>query len=447
MKKIWLTVMLIVVGGFAASTVAEVQNIRLSGDIRLRGYLLNEAGADVAGGTYRQAAGDSQFIVQRTRVTVVADLADQVLAVVMLKAEGIWGQPSSDNAGRTLTIGVAEAYVQFRELFGTPATLKAGRQYLHYGSGLILSSTNQIYSFDAGRLVLDYQPWTVDVVCAQLANDQTVTATTAGGQSDLVFVNAKYEASGAVVKVVEGYFGWAPQSGSPQTFALSANNPAPLLVGSRTELALAEGWTAAVEGAYEFGDAGLPVGYARNLSAFLANAVVKYRFTGVAWTPVLNAAYTYAQGGGSGLHNDFVPWFDTADGYNGYVFSPALSNIQIFNLGATVKPAANLSLAMQGFYYLRADKGSDVFTNPNVNFGGPAFVNNLNNAIGAGSVPASILNARELGWETDAIVGYEYSKDVRCQLVYGAFFPSRAGFQGVASHVVNEIRGELTVKF
>ena len=89
----------------------------------------------------------------------------------------------------------------------------------------------------------------------------------------------------------------------------------------------------------------------------------------------------------------------------------------------------------------------DVFTNPNVNFGGPAFVNNLNNAIGAGSVPASILNARELGWETDAIVGYEYSKDVRCQLVYGAFFPSRAGFQGVASHVVNEIRGELTVKF
>ena len=185
MKKIWLTVMLIVVGGFAASTVAEVQNIRLSGDIRLRGYLLNEAGADVAGGTYRQAAGDSQFIVQRTRVTVVADLADQVLAVVMLKAEGIWGQPSSDNAGRTLTIGVAEAYVQFRELFGTPATLKAGRQYLHYGSGLILSSTNQIYSFDAGRLVLDYQPWTVDVVCAQLANDQTVTATTAGGQSDL----------------------------------------------------------------------------------------------------------------------------------------------------------------------------------------------------------------------------------------------------------------------
>ena len=447
MKRIWLVIGLMVVGGFAASAVAEVQGIRLSGDIRLRGYLLNSAGADVAGGTFVQTAGTAQFVVQRTRVTVAADLAEQVLAVVTLKAAGNWGQLSSDQAGRTWNIGVAEAFVQFRELFGTPATLAAGRQYLNYGTGLILSSFDQLYSFDAGRLVLDYQPLTIDLVCAQTANDQSGAATPVGGQSDLVFVNAKYEARGSVVPVVEGYFGWAPQSGSPQKFALSANSPSPLLVGLRADLALAEGLTASVEGAYEFGDAGLPVGNTKNLSAFLANAVVKYRLQNVAWAPVLNAAYTYAQGGGSGLRHDFVPWFDMAPGYNGYVLAPALSNIQIFNLGAAVQPAANLTLAAQGYYYLRADSGSDVFSNPNADFGGPAFVNNLNNAIGAGSAAASILNAREVGWEMDAIVGYDYSQAVRCQLVYGAFIPNAQSFQGIAAHVVNEIRGELTVKF
>lgn len=436
-----------VVGGFAASAVAEVQSIRLSGDIRLRGYLLNSAGADVAGGTFVQSAGTAQFIVQRTRVTLAADLAEQVLAVVTLKADGNWGQTSTDQAGRTWNLGVAEATVQFRELFGSPATLKVGRQYLNYGTGLILSSADQTYSFDGGRLVLDYQPVTIDVVCAQTANDQSVAASAVGGQADLVFVNAKYEARGAAVRVVEGYFGWAPQTGSSQTFALSANHPSPLLVGVRADLAPADGWTAAVEGAYEFGNAGLPVGYARSLSAFLANAVVKYRLPNVAWAPVVNAGYTYAQGGGGGLRHDFVPWFDMADGYNGYVLAPALSNIQIFNLGAAIQPAANLTVAVQGYYYLRADRGSDVFSNPNADFGGPAFVNNLNNAIGAGSAAASILNARELGWELDTIVGYDYSRDVRCQLVYGVFIPNAQSFQGVANRVVNEIRGELTVKF
>jgi len=63
---------------------------------------------------------------------------------------------------------VDEAYVQFNELFYTPATLKLGRQYLQYGRGLILSSVEQEYNYDAARLVLDYYPLTIDIVGAQL---------------------------------------------------------------------------------------------------------------------------------------------------------------------------------------------------------------------------------------------------------------------------------------
>ena len=441
MKKVSLVVALAALCGLAASTFADVQNIRLSGDIRLRGYYLNSAGEDVT--TLAQERGDTQLLAQRTRVSVEADLEDHVLVVVTLQADGIWGQATSLNGvngvDRAWAVGVTEAYVQLRELFYSPATLKVGRQALNYGTGLIISSFDQDYNFDAGRLVLDYHPLTIDLVAAQLANGQTFQARPEGGQSDLLFLNAKYEVSGSAVKAVEGYFGWASQTVvRPQAFSTDPiTTPSPMILGLRTDLSPIEGLTASLEGAYEFGDAdagAAPV--AKNISAFIANAALKYTMKGTMWSPSINAAYTFAQGGGNGGRHDFVPWFDMADGYNGYAFAPMLSNIQIFNLGASVKPCANTTLALEGYYYLKADNDSPVFSNPNANIGGLGFVtpNAFNN------------RSKDLGAEVDAILGYDYSKDVRCQLVYGAFLPENS-YKGVASHVVNEVRGELNVKF
>lgn len=451
MKKLWLVVALTAGCGLAALTFADVQNIRISGDVRLRGYYLNSAGVDLAGGTFQQTPGDTQLFVQRTRVSLAADLADHVLVVVTLKTDGIWGQTAGLSlapGNKTWAVGIDEAYVQLRELFASPATLQIGRQFLNYGTGLIISSFDQDYNFDAGRLVLDYHPVTIDLVAAQLVSGQTFVAHPLGGQSDLLFLNAKYEASGSAVKAVEGYFGWASQTAShSHAFSLDANGPSPLLTGLRIDLAPAKGLTAALEGAYEFGDSGLPAGFANNISAFIANAVVKYSLAGVTWSPAFNAAYTYAQGGGSSGRHDFVPWFDMAEGYNGSVFAPALDDIQIFNLGAAVKPWANTTLAVQGYYYLRAARGSDVWSNPDADLGGPAFVNLTEAAIAVNSASANILNSPGLGWEGDAILGYDYSKAVRCQLVYGAFIPDGQSFRGVAAHVVHEVRGELTVKF
>ncbi|HUI06840.1 MAG TPA: hypothetical protein VL486_07520, partial [Verrucomicrobiae bacterium] len=161
MKRLWLVVALVAWGGLAVNTFADVQNIRLSGDIRIRGYFLANAGSDLAGD---QVQGDASFISQRTRVSVEADLEDHVLVVVTLKAEGEWGDDNatSTDAGagsgqpdgsinRRWDVGVTEAYVQFNELFYTAATLKLGRQYLHYGRGLIISSVEQEYNYDAAR--------------------------------------------------------------------------------------------------------------------------------------------------------------------------------------------------------------------------------------------------------------------------------------------------------
>ena len=455
MKKVWLIVALTALCGMAASTFAQVQNIRLSGDVRIRGYYISTAGVDglTGGDTGLQIPGASQFIVQRTRVSVEADLADHVMAVVTLKAEGAWGMTASDNPGRTWAVGVQEAYVQLRELFYSPATLKAGRQFLNYGDGLILSSANQNYTFDAGRLVLDYHPLVIDVVAGQICNPQAANAPVVNqvtGQADLLFVNAKYEVSSSVVKAVEAYFGWMPTDsrfGAYQsTLDPKISSPSPMILGLRTDLAPMEGLTASLEGTYELGDsAGNGALNAKNgqISAWLAKAAVKYSPKGVALSPTINLSYTFADGGGANGRNSFVPWFDDVDGMNGYLFQPQLSNIQVINLGGSIKPCANTTLALQGFYYLKTDKKVNVYSNPQVDFGGPGFANQ------AASTAVAECASREVGWEIDTILGYDYSNDVRCQLVYAAFIPDHVfgNTGGAANAVANEIRGEINVKF
>ena len=450
MKKVWLVVALVAFGGLAANSFADVQNIRLSGDIRIRGYFLDNTGND---GSDDQLQGGASFVSQRTRVSVEADLEDHVLVVVTLKAESLWGgndEPnghsgagfaqSDFNVNRGFDVGVNEAYVQLNELFYTPATLKVGRQYLHYGRGLILSSAEQEYNYDAARLVLDYYPLTIDVVGAELVNNQSFSATPSHeGAIDLLFLNARYEMSDSAIKAVEAYFGWIAQGSSgpisstrvPPSDPSNDSGASPWIVGLRSDMNLTEGLSTWIEGAYEGGSAG--TAFDEGVSAFIANVGGRYTLKDVTWSPVFNFNYIYASGGGQDGRGQFRPWFDYAEGYNGFLFAPALENIHIFNVGASVKPYENTTLSLQGYYYMKADKDSFAGTNPNADFGGIAF--------------SSTANSRELGWEFDTILGYDYSKDVRAQLVYAAFIPEGAFTNGDSDSVAHEVRGEINVKF
>ena len=64
-----------------------------------------------------------------------------------------------------------------------------------------------------------------------------------------------------------------------------------------------------------------------------------------------------------------------------------------------------------------------------------------------GREPLRRVNSRELGWEFDAILGYDYSKDVRVQLVYGVFLPAHAYQLAGFSVAAQEVRAEVNVKF
>ena len=464
MKNQWLVVALVAVAGLAANTFADVQNIRLSGDIRTRGYWLQNAAESGTSGGGTDFEADSAFIEQRTRVSVEADLEDHVLVVVSLKAEGLWGaadQTSSAGAGteddaggainRGWSVGVDEAYVQLNEMFYSPATLKLGRQYLNYGHGLLLSSFDQEYNYDAGRLVLDYYPVTVDLIGARLVDNGSFGGDSNHQSADLLFLNARYEMSDSIVKDIEAYFGWVAQSAhngvtnsaqAPPTL----NGASPWVIGMRGDLTPADSLKVWFEAAYEGGANGTTNN--DNIRAVVANAGASFAFKG-GWSPVIHAEYTYASGGGAGQSGGpfgtpgagaFRPWFGYAEGYNGYLFAPSLQNIHIFNAGVTSKPYENMSLSCNVYYYLKADNDSFAGSDPNIDFGGLEYTRE-----GVQS------NSRQLGWEIDNVFGYDYSKDVRFQLVNAFFIPAGAyrhdGPGGTVNEVAHEVRGEVSVKF
>jgi hypothetical protein len=326
-------------------------------------------------------------------------------------------------------------------MFYSPVTLKLGRQYLHYGRGLIISSVEQEYNFDAARLVLDLYPVTIDFVYANVNENTPFGGAIGSAPNDqhLLFLNARYEMSDSVLKNLEGYFGWLVNSqplSSTRNVPPGAYGASPMLIGGRADLNLTEGLETWAEAAYEFG----PDGFAgsSNLSAFIATIGASFSLSDVEMSPVINASYTYASGGGSDGQNAFRPWFNYQDGYNGYLFSPILSNIQIFNLGVTVTPCENTTLALQGYYYMAADTtggnpGVGLVGNPNIDNGG------------LGYSPSG--SPRDLGFEIDTILGYDYSKDVSFQLVYGAFIPMNAYTYWGSSTVAHEVRAEVNARF
>ena len=467
MKKVWLIAALVGLSAMASSVFADVQNIRLSGDVRIRGYYLKDANSDV--GTKQDVNDrDTSFITQRTRITCEADLEDHVLVVVTLRAEGQWGSGTAGSAVSDLSgnnngfnVGVNEAYVQLSEMFFTPTTLKLGRQYLNYGHGLILSSVDQVYNYDAGRIVLDFYPFTVDVVGAKLTDGSTYSANPGHSGSNLLFVNGRYEMKDAIVKDVEVYAGWLANASAnqPSGFAATAPTASPWILGLRGDLTPVKNLCVWFEGAYEGGSAGgAPAanGQGGGISAWLANLGAKYTLgKDVKLQPTINASYTYASGGGvlnnngwTANENQFRPFNSVVEGYNGYLFAPMLANIHIFNVGASVKPAQNVTLSLQGYYYVKANGSAYAGSDPNLDFGGLSGLSAYQTA------------KKELGEEVDAIATYDYSKDVRFQLIYAVFMPGQAftdSKSGVNSflpangntvnHFAQEVRAEVNVKF
>ena len=199
--------------GFAClitmSAYAELQEVRVGGEIRIRGRMFHNSVVTDVGRELRfptltvpgRALGpfglssqydaddrgdDFTFIEQRTELHVTADFTDDITTFLELESWGRWGETNANgNEFRSnyLTgvdtraytgddVEFSQAYIEINNTFDTPVRLRVGRQELVFGAAWLVGSQispTLSLTYDAVRATYAGDNFTVDAWWAKLA--------------------------------------------------------------------------------------------------------------------------------------------------------------------------------------------------------------------------------------------------------------------------------------
>lgn len=200
---------LLAVAMVAPLAVAELQNVEVGGQLRIRGNWFTNEIIGAGGWAFDDRIGnDWTFVEQRTRLNVKADFTDEVCAFIELDSYDIWGEdfrsasvPGSNwiagSDGRAVSnndVEMYQGYVEANNMFGQPLRLRVGRQELALGSQWLVgvndaSSIFQGLSFDGIRLTYATDMVSVDAFWAKLVERSPIEQ---DGDVDLYGVYGSY---------------------------------------------------------------------------------------------------------------------------------------------------------------------------------------------------------------------------------------------------------------
>ena len=420
---------------------AEVQNVKISGDILMQGvsrrkFALKDAEFD--GASKNKHATDS-FLLSTMRVRLDADLTDNVSATVRLLNERIWGQ--EDTYADNSQMGMDLAYITLKEFLYSPLSLAVGRQELRFGNGLIIGDpdTNMTYldnnpagtvdisardlsarkAFDAIRATFDYNPLTVDVIYSKIDENNVARK----DDIDLYGVNAAYD-FGVNNTIGEAYlFVKKDQYANSKTEKIN-------VLGVRVESEVVENLTANAEIAHQFGK------YQRTESgasgqdkqsverdAWALQLGVDYLLANVQCTPSIGLGYTYLSGEKdnrkAGKYEGWDPMFEDQDAGTIYNAILVATNYHLINLRGSIKPIEDVTASLS-YSHLIVDKkyGNGLDGNGS---------NQQQQLDGVDIGPVyKMTNNSHLGDEIDLGLTYDYTEDVQFGLNAGVFIPGDA---------------------
>lgn len=428
---------------------AEVQNVRVGGDVTWRG--IAQRNTDLQENTVGQAADttNTYFHQLTTGLNVGADLTENVSAFTRIVNERTLGTSGTANGD----IDISQAWVKFKELFYSPLTVTLGTQPIWWGRGLVLGSNlhrslngsddrngsidaNQFTdftAFDAARFQLDLggaaavdMPLNAEYVF--IKNSEGA----AGEADDINIHGIKLGTSMAEMSSeVEAY--WLLLRDESNVAIIGSadglNRGSVHTIGVRGSTQPGEGTLLYAEAAYQFGDrvtdldgSGLALG-GEHAAAWLFNLGGEVSL-GDSMAPKVGAEWIYT----SGNDNDgaLYGWQPVAPGYFPTLIrafqqrststglypvaqsgvTGSLTNQHELALYGGLKPMEDLSLDSRLSFFL-----SDV----------------------AIRQPGNVVNGDRdnwLGTEIDTWLTYNYTEDVQFGVSYGVFFPGSAFVEG-----------------
>lgn len=447
-RLILVLALALLVGMTFSAAYAEVQNVKVSGDINILAVLRNnfdlgnppstvvgfDGGGSASGPVNSTKENDKgRFFATQTRVRIDADLTDNVMATVRLINERNWTSETNSNTNIDLDL----AYVTLKEFLYSPLTLTLGRQELKFGNQLIIGSNNtytfgavngvpadlsERTSFDALRATLNYDPLVVDLVYAKASNNDVNSS----DDVDLFGVNASYN----ITKMlnVQGYIWDRKDKSAP---SVSDNKKDDIYtVGTLVTLAPIEGLKASLEGAYQFGQTRNNTGtLSEKRNAWALQALADYTFTKCKLAPSIGAGFTYLSGR------------DKNNGWNQMYYNEALNpiayailpftDLQVINLRTSIKPMEDVTVSAKYGNY-RFAKAVDSFTTAKFDSNGNRYV-------------ILCSGKKDAGNELDLGVTYDYTEDVQIGLNAGWFMAGGAINDNGGTRDATQLIGSMRV--
>jgi hypothetical protein len=392
-KLLFLCALATIAGGAAW---AELQNVELSGNLRIRG---NYYGYD--------SLPDVSYIQERTRLGVKADFTNDITAFVEFDSYSVWGEGFRSNyltgidTRGDADVSLYQGYIEVRNMWGVaPLTLKVGRQELKFGDQFLVgvndaSSDYRGLSFDAVRLTYKTDVFSVDAVASKLAE----TFNNFGkGDTDFYVLYGSY--TGIENTTLDAYWMYLRDDGA----LLPAGNTVDInTIGLRGAGTLGS-FDYKAEVAYQFGSiddlpSACPSGFGTadtDYGTFGINSEIGYTFD-AAWSPRPFARFAYFGGGDpdrSLCSNDrtlpFNRLFSNIE-YSEFIETTDLSNVFYYAAGVDLVPMECIKLQLVAAYFA-ADQA------------GP------------------VTDDSSLGWEAGLYGSYQYSEDLVFRAGYIHFF-------------------------
>jgi Alginate export len=430
-RLIVLLALALLVGLTFSAAYAEVQNVKVSGDIIASAVARSHFDLQRAGND--KSVLKQNFLMSQIRLRVDADLTDNVQATVRLINERIWNGQNDVNSGNganSTSIDLDLAYVTLKEFLYSPLSLTIGRQEIRFGNGMIIGNAKDAIAtgsipterkaFDAIRATLNYDPLVVDLVYAQVKQTNSDNRNTIS----LTGINAKY----AIDKKTDvSVYYWLKRN-KDNTGIVPATSKADTLstIGALISSSPIENLTASLEAAYQFGrNTTQVVGSEANDSrkkrhdAYAIQAMVDYTFAKVKTTPKIGASFTSLSGGlkGGTRNEGWDPMFyDQKLNNIVYTILP-FSNMNAFNLKGSMKPVEDVTVSAVYGYYNVAQRNGESYVIPNSYNNGLDYI-----GIGLGTYTGKT----HLGSALDGTIIYDYTEDVQFGLTAGFFRPGNA---------------------
>ncbi len=472
MGKLILVGLLAFAVALAGTAYAEVQNIKVSGDIDMKAFTHNNydlqvtqknrqpgkgPGGDGAGDAADTFDDDANLILSTVRLKVDADLTDNVSTSVRLLNQRFW----DTDVDATNNVDINHAYVVLKEFLYSPLTVIAGKQDLNYGTGFVvgpglLGDPNGMFggaavdvngigaeqtqiaqehsaynSYDAVRFILDYAPITVEGLYAKINE----TATGPGDLDQTLFgflVNYKLDQWNAEVEpywfykhdddtVADVTVNDAFENGALRDYESNRVHTIGLrLAGSPMENLQLNG-----EGAFQTGEmtdepsAGL-MQQDRDRQAWGANVDIRYNWVQVPWTPATGIGWVFYSGEDSPSASNLTDQSDDFNAWDPMYRGSFQTYIQDFLTGRD---------APTGLYVTRDPNDTAATTNRHLLYfdvgAKPLEDVNLWARYTHAWFDEAPLKGRDtsVGDEVDVKATYDYTEDVQLNMFGGWFFP------------------------